>query len=470
MRVRTSDLLALRHLEFRGREALRGARIRGVCTDSRTLEKGDLFVALRGERFDGHAFVRLAFERGAVAAVAERDGVPAGLEGRPILVVENTLHALWELARRHRERVRIPVIAVAGSNGKTTTKEMIVRVLEERYRVLGTQGNLNNHVGVPLTLLRLRTQHQAAVVEIGTNHPGEVAALCGVVLPTHGVVTNVGREHLEFFGGLDGVAREEGALFAALAGRKGSVAFVNADDPHVAAQAGVLRGRKLTYGFTAPRAELRGRVLQTDQAGRVRFSFRKRGSERETAVSLAVPGLHHASNALAAAAVGLALKVSARAVRSALEGFRPVGKRMEVLDIEGVVLYNDTYNANPDSTMAALRTLAAAAVEGKRIAVLADMLELGAAGPAEHERIGREAAALGIDYLLTYGTLSRHTHDAASMKGALHYDQKNMLAEELAELIAPGDAVLVKGSRGMAMEDVVTFLQQRLDSAVVPLA
>ena len=469
MKLGIRDLLAIGHLELRERAALRKCRIVRVCTDSRAVRAGDLFVALRGDRFDGHLFLRDAFERGAVAAVAERDRMPGGLDGRPLVVVEDAYRALAELARLHRERFSIPVIAVGGSNGKTTTKEMIARVLAQRYRVLSTEGNLNNHIGVPLTVLRLGAQHDVAVVEIGTNHPGEIAALCEVLRPTHGVITNVGREHLEFLGGMEGVAREEGALFAALAGGGKGIGFVNADDRLVAREGKTLGKRAFTFGFTARGVRVKGRKLGADATGRMRIAFRAKGATRDTAAQLAVPGEHHAANALAAAAVGLAFKVPARAVAEALEDFRAVGKRMEVLDLEGILLYNDTYNANPDSTMAALRTLAAARVEGKRIAVLGDMLELGADGPEEHTRIGREAAALGIDYLLTLGTLARHAHDAAGMPTALHYDEKNVLAEELAELIAPGDAVLVKGSRGMAMEDIVTFLRARLDTATVPL-
>lgn len=467
MKISVQDLLRLTHRELRDGRALRGKTLTGVSTDTRTLAPGALYVALRGERMDGHAFVGEAFARGARAAIVAADADVAAAAGRPLLVVADTARALGELARLHRDRFDIPVIAVAGSNGKTTTKEMIAAVLATRHTVLATEGNHNNHVGVPLTLFRLQPRHEIAVVEIGTNHPGEIAWLCEVLNPTHGLITAIGREHLEFFGSLDGVAREEGALFRALHSGARGTAFVCADDRRIAALARGMR-RTVTYGFRARNARIRGRKLEIDDRGRARFHLHLPRSKRPEEIRLGVPGEHNALNALAAAAVGAAFRVPAGSIRRALEGAAGAGRRMETLDLEGVLIFNDTYNANPDSTLAALRTLAATRVPGKRIAVLADMLELGAAAPAEHARIGRAVRELGIDHLLTVGTLARHIHEAAGKMQAVHYDQKNVLAEYLAELIAPGDAVLLKGSRGMRMEDVVVFLQERLRSAVVP--
>jgi UDP-N-acetylmuramoyl-tripeptide--D-alanyl-D-alanine ligase len=467
MRLSVRDLMQINHLEFRNLRQMRGRTFTGVSTDTRTLAPGNLFVALRGERTDGHRHLAEAFARGARAAVAEPGTAVDEAGARPILLVEDTLQALGDLARMHRDRFRIPVIAVAGSNGKTTTKDMIAAVLSTEYAVLSTKGNLNNHVGVPLTLFALHARHDIAVIEIGTNHPGEIARLCAILDPTHGVITGIGREHLEFFGTLDGVAREEGSLFAALRGRARGTAFVNADDPRVVRLAKNV-SRKVTYGFKARGADIRGRRLTLD--GRACAGFQLSGPRMKTPVEMhvPVPGEHNAVNALAAAAVGMHFRVKAKNIRRALATFRPTARRMEIIDLEGVVIFNDTYNANPDSMLASLRTLVAARVSGKKIAVLADMRELGEAGPGEHARIGAAARELGIDALLTFGTLARHMHEAARMDGAVHYEEKSMLAEYLAELIAPGDAVLIKGSRGMQMEDVVTFLEERLRSAVVP--
>jgi UDP-N-acetylmuramoyl-tripeptide--D-alanyl-D-alanine ligase len=451
-----ADLKALRPTRIDRPEVLAGLPLTGVSTDSRSLSPGELFVALTGERFDGHAFVVRAQQQGAVAAIVERPIAEAS--GITQVVVENSLAALSRLARNHRRKFRIPVIAVAGSNGKTTTKEMIAAVLRGDRSVLSTAGNLNNHIGMPLTLLRLRKEHEAAVVEIGTNHPGELGALVKILEPTHGLITNIGLEHLEFFGSLAGVAREEGAVYRWLAAR--GTAFVNADDPRAVVLARPVR-RKVTFGF-AGGLDVTGSALQLDERGCPSFRCGGKKLSRSFPVRLTVPGAHMAANALAAAAVGIAFKVPPRKIQAALEAFQAPAKRMEVLSIAGVTVFNDTYNANPDSVIAGLRTLAGAAVAGKRIAVLADMKELGAGGPAEHARVGKALTELGIEYLLTYGEVAKHYHDAAHPTFAVHYDQKNVLAEYLAELLTPGDAVLIKGSRGMAMEDVVSFLMQRL--------
>lgn len=467
MKLTAKELAQIVHKEFRNAGLLRGKRLTGVSTDTRTLREGNLFVALRGERTDGHRYLTDAFARGALAAIVEGGAETASVGSRPLLVVEDSVRALGMLARLHRDRFTIPVIAVAGSNGKTTTKDMMTAVLSTRLRVLSTEGNHNNHIGVPLTLFNLDRKHDIAVVEIGTNHPGELAWLCEVLQPTHGIVTAIGHEHLEFFGSLKGVAQEEGTLYRVLRERKKGVAFVNADDPQIVGLARVVKQR-VRYGFAARVAQVRGRDLHLASNGCPVFRLSGPRMKKPQEVRLAVPGEHNAVNALAAAAVGLAFRIPATEIRHALENVQPSSKRLEVVNLEGVLIFNDTYNANPDSMLASLRTLAATQVKGKRIAVLADMRELGAAAPAEHARIGRAVRDLGIDYLLTYGTLAQQIHDAAGLPLAVHYDQKNVLAEYLAELIAPGDAVLVKGSRSMKMEDVVAFLEERLRSAVVP--
>jgi UDP-N-acetylmuramoyl-tripeptide--D-alanyl-D-alanine ligase len=458
------DLDKLTLVESRHRELLKGKAITGVSTDSRKVNPGAIFVALKGENFDGHQFVEDTFRKGAIAAIV--DELFVGVSDKPLFIVKDTTFALGELARIYRMKFDIPVLAIGGSNGKTTTKDMTTAVLSTSYKVLGTDGNLNNHIGVPQTLLRLETKHQMAVVEIGTNHPGEIEYLCRILQPTHGLLTNIGKEHLEFFESLEGVALEEGSLFSHLRKKKKSVAFVNADDLRIRLKARGIR-RRITYGISAKQVDVRGKVGRTNESGCITFEYASRRPVKRGAIQLEIPGEHNALNALAAATVGLTFKVPANRIKKALESLRPTVKRMELLNCGGVSIYNDTYNANPDSMVAALRTLASARVSGKRIAVLGDMRELGVQGKEEHSLVGREAAQLGIDYVLTFGELARSIHEAANMQGALHYDQKNMLAEYLAELVSPGDAVLVKGSRGMKMEDIVTFLEKRLSSAVV---
>ncbi|MER3523350.1 MAG: UDP-N-acetylmuramoyl-tripeptide--D-alanyl-D-alanine ligase [Ignavibacteria bacterium] len=466
MKLSPSELLHITHDEFCNIGKLKGEMLRGVSTDSRTIREGELFVALRGTTYDGHRFLADAFARGALAAVVARDGLIEPVKTMPLLVVPDTTNALGELARYYRLKFSIPVLAIGGSNGKTTTKDMIAAVLGRRFKVLSTEGNLNNQIGVPHTLFRLDKKHDIAVIEIGTNHPGEIAYLCGIVEPTHGLITNIGREHLEFFRSLGGVAKEEGALFEKLA-RNGGTAFVNVDDVHLRRRSQKIKS-KVTYGFSSRTATVRGRLGAMDAAGCVELHFVSKRLKRETRVKLAIPGKHSAANALAAAAVGLTFHVPAAEIKFALEYIQPVNKRMEILTINGITVYNDTYNANPDSMRAALQTLAAAQVSGKRIAVLADMNELGAASETEHTRIGKEIISLQIDYLLTFGDQAQYIYEAANMKFKCHYQHKNMLAEYLSELLAPGDAVLVKGSRSMKMEDVVVFLQERLKQTKAP--
>lgn len=460
MKLTQTDLRSVPHRVFRLPEGKGRWSASGVSTDSRTVQPGQLFVALRGDRFDGHRYVADVLACGAAGVVVDAQGANAVPPGAAMLVVENTYAALATLAGIYRRKTEIPVIAVGGSNGKTTTKDMISRVLSTTFKVLSTEGNNNNHVGVPQTLFRLTAQHDIAVVEVGTNHPGEIAALRDIVQPTHVLLTNIGREHLEFFGDVDGVAREETSLWQTIPGRKPAVAFVNADDPYLVRAARGMR-RCVRFGMRARNADVRGSRISLMPDGSVRFRFAGKKMKSPLDVRLSVPGTHAAVNALAAAAVGLTFRVAPRHIQEALEGFTASSKRMEVLNAGGVIILNDTYNANPDSMVAALETLAAYPAAGKRIAVLADMLELGAASATEHERVGEAIRALRPDYLLTFGTLSRGISRASGLQTAVHYDQKNILAEYLLELVAPGDVVLIKGSRGMKMEDVVLFVADR---------
>ena len=461
MTLTLRELSKIAHVGIRNQDALRRKKITGVSTDSRSIAAGNLFIALKGPNFDGHKFLGDVFRKGALAAIVEQSAGIAVDTSIPLIVVEDTTKALGELAGVYRKRFKIPVLAVAGSNGKTTTKEMISQVLRSKFNVLSTEGNLNNHIGVPQTLLQLRKKHDIAVVEIGTNHPGEIRYLCDILKPTHGLITNIGSEHLEFFKSIEGVAEEEGELFESLQRDKKGVAFINADDARVVERASKIR-KHVRYGIVARKADVKGKILAMQDAASVRFQFSGKGVKKPVKLRIGIAGVHNATNALAAVAVGLAFKVTPKQISSALETFMPASKRMEVEDVGGVLVFNDTYNANPDSMIAALQTLSSANVTGKKIAVLADMLELGERAEEEHARVGGEAARLGIEYVLTFGRLAKRIHSSAKGSITLHYDQKNMLAEYLAELVAPGDAVLVKGSRGMRMEDVVTFLKERL--------
>lgn len=467
MKLGSSEILEVQHVQS---EELDGAprTFTGVSIDSRNVVAGNLFLAIRGERLDGHNFLSNAIKAGAKAIIVEEKWAsmnPSFLKALPVakLVVKDSTKALGELARNHRRRFRIPVLAIAGSNGKTTTKEMIRTVLGQKFEVLATEGNLNNQIGVPLTLLRLESRHNVAVVEIGTNHPGEIKYLCSVLEPTHGLITNIGREHLEFFRSLDGVAKAELELFEWLKTyRPGGIVFLNRDDAALSKKARSYRNA-VTFGFSRKELDVRGAELHIGKNATAGFMVQTKKGRID--VSLSVPGVHNAHNALAAVAVAVSLNVPAAKIQRGLESFAPASKRMESFRIDGFTVLNDTYNSNPDSVRAALETLQAMNATGKKIAVLADMLELGKASEQEHRAVAALVKAAGVDYLLTYGPLSKATHDASTVHYKIHYEQKNILSEYLAELLAAGDIVLIKGSRGMKMEDVVTFLKELFSKA-----
>jgi UDP-N-acetylmuramoyl-tripeptide--D-alanyl-D-alanine ligase len=467
MTFTTHDILTLPHLQALGFGGKKGVLCKGVCTDSRTVQRDDLFIAIRGEKFDGHNFITKAVESGASAIAAdarwaEANQILLSSLNLPCLIVEDTIRLLGQVATMHRRKFRIPVLVVGGSNGKTTTKEMIAVVLKAKYRVLHTEGNLNNHIGVPQTLLRLDRQHQVAVIEIGTNHFGEIAYLASVAEPTHAIITNVGREHLEFFGSVAGVARAEAEVFDWMRKRKGSkgVGFVNRDDQHLAKLARGLK-KAVTYGFGKGTLAAKGKLLGFNELAFPRIEVKPRG-KKALRIDLSVPGEHNASNALAAATVGLALGVPAKKIQAALSSFSSASKRMQLFQINGVTVLNDTYNSNPDSALAALGVLGRVKSTGKKIAVLADMLELGSNAEREHQRIGAAVAGAGATHLLGFGPLTKHTVNAAATGFKKHFELKNALSEQLAQLLVPGDVVLVKGSRGMRMEEVVAFISERL--------
>jgi UDP-N-acetylmuramoyl-tripeptide--D-alanyl-D-alanine ligase len=460
------DILALPHLQALGFARVKGQLCDGISTDSRTVGHGKLFIALHGEKFDGHNFITKAVESGAAAIIAdtkwaEANPIMVSSLNLPRLIVEDTVKAFGQLANLYRRKFRIPIVVVGGSNGKTTTKEMIAAVLRTKLRVMSTEGNLNNHIGVPQTLLRLERQHQVGVVEIGTNHFGEIAHLCSVAEPTHVLVTNIGREHLEFFGSVDGVAKAEGEAFEWIRKNRRSkaIGFVNQDDKRIKKQAKGLR-KSVTYGFDKAPATIKGKVVSVDDNACAALEVKPKG-KKAFRVQVAVPGRHNATNALAATAVGLAFKVPARKIAEALSSFTSASKRMQVLKLHELTVLNDTYNSNPDSSLAALQVLEGVRSRGKKIVVLADMLELGKNSTDEHRRVGQAVAQSGAKHLLTYGPLSQNTHDGSSVVFKRHFDQKSALCEHLAELITPGDVVLVKGSRGMKMEEVVAFLAER---------
>ena len=440
-----------------------GVTIERVHTDTRSLQPGDLFVALRGERFDAHSFLAQARAAGAVAALAEHGLAEAGMAG---VEVPDSRRALGELARLWREQFSLPLIAVTGSNGKTTVTQMIASILHcaAGDAAHATRGNLNNDIGVPLTLLQLRGAHRYSVVELGMNHPGEIASLAAMAQPTVALVNNAQREHQEFMATVEAVARENGAVFAAL--RDGGTAVFPSDDPAHTPIWRELAGahRVLTFSDTDTSADVH-LVDARWEAGA--WQMRWRCATGEQAGVLRIAGRHNLRNAMAAAACTLAAGISADMVARGLAAFEPVGGRSRAMTLRlggrDVTLVDDTYNANPDSVIAAIEVLAG--LPGPRLLALGDMGEVGDQGLAFHLEVLRHARARGIDDIVCAGDWMRQAVvalQAAGEDAPAHWEDVEALAAHVAQqaALAQGPAsVLVKGSRFMRMERVVKALQ-----------
>ena len=466
MKFRTvKDVLdALPNAEWRGPNDAQWTLVNGFSTDSRSINEGEVFIALKGESFDGHDYVAKVAEKASVAVVSKQWAASQQETDLPLIAVDDPLAAYGAIAREHRRSLTIPIIAIAGSNGKTTTKELVATVLGARFEVLKTTGNLNNLIGVPATMLKIGPQHTAAVVEIGTNSPGEIEQLCAILEPTHGVITNIGREHLELLGSIEGVAEEEGALFRYL-DRTGGTAFVNADDEQLRRVSNDLK-QKRTYALHQS-ADVTAEVERLSEEGTP--ILRMQSGEEKAIVTLRLPGMHSATNALAATTIGLSFGLTLEEIRLELESFEPLqasggyARLAPVRATNGALILNDTYNANPDSMLVAFHTLRAMPLPegGRRIVVLGDMRELGASSPHEHTHLGEEVARDGaIDVAFFFGDEMRRAQSAASRDGvdSRSFDDKAKLIETLREVIQPNDLVLVKGSRGMKMEEVVVAL------------
>lgn len=425
-----------------------------ICTDTRSLSKGDVFWVLKGGSFDGHDFVEQAFEKGGIAAVVESNWLSDNFRPSRVYVpVRDVGEAFLNVASRHALRHRIPRVAIAGSNGKTTTKEMVARVLAVKGPVLKTEGNFNNHVGVPMTLLRIGAQHKTAVVEVGTSSPGELEMLSRAVAPTIAVLTNIGHEHMEFFKTLEAVRDEE--LMVASGLRKGGALVVNADDPYL--QKVRTNARFRVLGFGLRRGQVRPAHLDFDGRGCGSFLIGR------TRFHLPVPGVHNVYNALAAISVGLELGIAKGRIRDALESFQAVDGRMNVIQANGLRIIDDCYNANPPSVRSALQILSSMDVQGRRIAVLGDMLELGDASREMHRGIGQLAAEMELDQLWCVGARAKDIALAAKTAGmgrnkVRHFADKALLEAELLETLAEGDTVLVKASHGLRLDTLVKRL------------
>jgi UDP-N-acetylmuramoyl-tripeptide--D-alanyl-D-alanine ligase len=435
----------------------------GVSTDSRTIKPGELFFALRGENFDGHRFLAEAITRGGKGAVADHEIDSSAVRAITIVRVADTLQALGDLAHLWRKRHPLPLVAVVGSNGKTTTKEMAAAILGKRFKVMKNEGNLNNLIGLPLSLLKIKSTDGVAILEMGMSRTGEILRLTQIAEPDVGILTNIGPAHLEGLGSIEGVMEAKGELLKGM-GASGRIVF-NADDPRVAELSKRFPGASQSFGIRN-RADWQAVAIRTRQDGGV--SFQLQGPAGKTPVSLQVIGRHQVYNALAAAVAGALLNAGIDDIKEGLEGFTSPAMRMELLKLgKGIKVINDAYNANPQSMEAALlsfRDLAG----GRKIAVLGDMWELGPYAEQAHQRLGWAVKEYGrIDLLFLLGQFAPQVAEGARQVGMdpekirIGKDRHDV-ALMLAHTVKKGDWVLVKGSRIMQMEEVIKELKERL--------
>lgn len=439
----------------------------GYSIDSRTIGPGELFFAVRGDRFDGHDFVAAALERGAVGAVVARGrlaSLPDAALQRPLLVTDNPLLALQALAAHVRRRWARTVVAITGSAGKTTTKDAIAAALGAGMNVLKSQGNLNNAFGLPLQLLRLEPEHQIAVVEMGMNHAGEISALARMAAPDWGVVTNVGNAHVENFpDGQAGIARAKFELVAALPAK--GVAFLNCDDPYVS-QFGRDFSGKVVYFGRGPCSDPRIVAVHEDSAG---LHVDYRAGEREGRFTMQLLGAHNALNAMAGLAVAIEAGVDPDAAIAALSSLTAGDKRGQVLELAGATILNDSYNSNPEALRSMIGTLAARPAAGRRILVAGEMLELGEHAPALHAACGRAAAEAGINLVVGVRGNAEHLAAAACAGGctSVFLTDAEAAGHWLAANLRSGDVILVKGSRGVRLERAIEVAKEQLAGAEV---
>jgi UDP-N-acetylmuramoyl-tripeptide--D-alanyl-D-alanine ligase len=442
-------------------EIRRGAAdaiVKNVCTDSRQAKPGDLFFAIKGERFDGHDFLNDVATKGAVAVVVETKKIPGTLPDCAMLVVDDARAAFGKLAAAYRKDFALPVVAIGGSNGKTTTKELLASMLGRKLKTLSSEASFNNDIGVPATLLRLERSHQAAVLEAGTNHPGELAPLVQMIQPGFGVITNIGREHLEFFGDIAGVAQEEGRL-AELLPVDGKL-FLNGDGEWTENLAARTKAQIVRVGL-GEKNDWRAKKIRLDKNG-VTFQAAAPAPELSGEYRVNLLGRHQVTNALLAIAVSAGLGLDRAEIQAGLAGCQPPKMRLQFWEANGIRVLDDAYNANADSTVAALETLCDLPLQGRRVAVLGDMGELGAHSESAHAEVGRRAAELGIGQLFTVGKMSAMTARAARDAGltrVIEFVDVEAAARAVKNFLKPGDVVLLKASRASRLERIAATLK-----------
>ncbi|MFZ5352683.1 MAG: UDP-N-acetylmuramoyl-tripeptide--D-alanyl-D-alanine ligase [Bacillota bacterium] len=432
--------------------------VNGISTDSRNIKKGELFIPLKGERFDGHDYIMQAYDNGAGLVLTEKD---INVGEKPYIIVDNTLEALQKISGYYKSKFNVKIVAVTGSSGKTTTKDMIAAVLSRKYNVLKTQGNLNNEIGLPLTLLNLSSSHEAAVLEMGMSGLGEIKRLADIARPEIGVISNVGTAHIEKLGSRENILIAKTEIFTYF--NSSSIGIINGDNDLLKTIADV--DFKLIRFGLEEHNDIRAANLSDDGASGICFDVLTGNSA--CAMKVPIPGVHNVYNALSAVCVGLELGMSIEDIRQGLLDFKPSKLRMEIFDTpKGIKVINDVYNANPDSMRAAVNTLTSFRQKGRIICILGDMLELGEMSEELHIELGEYIKDTGIDFLITVGNLGeRISYGArnAGLKGdkIRCFSTNEEAIENLGLLLKSGDTVLIKGSRGMKMESIVEFLRER---------
>ncbi|GAB6137103.1 UDP-N-acetylmuramoyl-tripeptide--D-alanyl-D-alanine ligase [Halanaerobaculum tunisiense] len=434
-------------------------KIDSISTDTRTLQAGDVFIALVGSNFDGHDFVAEAFAKGAKLAIVSQE---VEVEG-PLLVVEDTTQALQDLAAYYRRQFSLPVVAVTGSTGKTTTKDMIAAVLKQKYQTLKTQGNYNNEIGLPLTLLELEPNHEALVVELGMRSLGEIKELASIAEPDYGVVTNVGLAHIELLGSQSKIAQAKGELIASLT--SDDVAVLNGDDQFVESMHHLTPGAVINYGLE-DNNQLQATEIESLGNSGVEFTVRCNSQAASYPFQLPIPGKYNVYNALAAIAVGQELGLEIEEIKRGLANLELTAMRNQLITTDsGLQIINDAYNANPISMKAALYNLAEI-TGGRKIAILGDMLELGTLAAKHHQKIGTVVANIELDYLFTIGELAAQIAQGALEAGmtqeqVFSYPTKEEAQTKLNQVVQSQDTILIKASRGMKLEGIIDMLEDK---------
>lgn len=437
--------------KFYGDDGLLTQSVTSVTIDSRAVAPGSLFIAIRGERFDGHDFFEVAFDAGALCCVSEKP-----VEGKPYILVASTQDAFQMLAAYYRLLFPILAVAISGSVGKTTTKELVAGVLAQKYCVLKNEGNLNNQTGVPLTIFRLEPTHEAAVIEMGMNHLGEISNLARIVRPDICVLTNIGEAHIEYLGSKEGILQAKMEMLEFM--KPGGHIVVNGDDPLLAKLADRY-SNVITVGVGENNVV---RAIDMVDLGLQGTRFTAVCEGERLPFHIHCPGAHMVMNALTALAVGKLLGVDQERIQTGISGYTPPSGRMHIVKAKSITVISDAYNANPTSMAASLGILAKA--EGRKVCILGDMFELGEAEKQYHYEIGRIAAELQIDLILCVGRLAEHIFESATQNGAntLHFADKEQLLTALPSLIQPKDTVLVKASHGMRLDTVADWLVANL--------